>query len=382
MRKIVALPGWSLVSASLVLLACTPPAASPDEDLRTEPPPDLSGPTVDLSMMPPEGDPIVAPRGQWTWVDFPDSTCNEGTPTGLGVNWSDSKNLLIYLMGGGACWDYATCYVVNIATKGPIRQQEFEGLVSRGALRGTILDRDLATPFRDWNLVFVPYCTGDVHSGDNDAVYEGAGQRQTWRHRGRANLVAYLRRLKATFPALDRLVLTGSSAGGYGAALNHDLVRRSWPTAAQAHLIDDCGPVLIGDEIPRVLRDAWYTNWRLDRSLGELCPECRDDMSKVVGRLSALYPRDRLSLLAFTQDRVIRTYLGGRSAAEFEAAMNRLASQVLDPLPNVRYFYIRSESHVMLFNPAAHASQGVRLLDWIGQQVGGDAAWRSVRPPS
>ncbi len=29
--------------------------------------------------------PIVAPNEQWTWVDFPNSECGTGTPTGIGV---------------------------------------------------------------------------------------------------------------------------------------------------------------------------------------------------------------------------------------------------------------------------------------------------------
>src|SRR5262249_24982242 len=55
--------------------------------------------------------PITAEREVWTWVPFDDAFCADGNPTGLAVNLTDrSKNALIFLMGGGACWDYASCY--------------------------------------------------------------------------------------------------------------------------------------------------------------------------------------------------------------------------------------------------------------------------------
>src|SRR5438270_13395269 len=58
--------------------------------------------------------PITAPAGTWTWVDFPDSSCDDGSPTGIGVNRSDAgTNLVVYLEGGGACWDSNTCFAFN-----------------------------------------------------------------------------------------------------------------------------------------------------------------------------------------------------------------------------------------------------------------------------
>ena len=54
---------------------------------------------------PPEwwGDPISAKPGEWAWIDFPDSRCADGSPTGLGVNLSPgATRALIYFEGAGA----------------------------------------------------------------------------------------------------------------------------------------------------------------------------------------------------------------------------------------------------------------------------------------
>src|SRR6266545_3474680 len=70
--------------------------------------------------------PIQAPRNTWTWVDFPDSSCGDGSTTGIGVNPGDSSNVLVFLEGGGACWSYESCFVNRtVATDGPFGSAEF-----------------------------------------------------------------------------------------------------------------------------------------------------------------------------------------------------------------------------------------------------------------
>src|SRR5258708_11402616 len=88
---------------------------------------------------PPAGTAITTPKDTWTWVDFPDSACSEGTPTGIGLYPSStSSNLILYMQGGGACWDYLTCYTLGIATAGPYGQSQFNS--DKGQLGGSILD--------------------------------------------------------------------------------------------------------------------------------------------------------------------------------------------------------------------------------------------------
>jgi hypothetical protein len=87
---------------------------------------------------------VGAGRG-WTWIDIDGSVCDDGTPTGIAVNPSPSAgpdgDLLIYFVGGGACWDSLTCAVLNSSTHGPFGRAQFEQ--QRSALNGAILDYDL-----------------------------------------------------------------------------------------------------------------------------------------------------------------------------------------------------------------------------------------------
>src|SRR5689334_20606686 len=77
--------------------------------------PDLTQ-TPDLA---PPAKPIDAPKNKWTFVPIEGAVCDDGTPTGIGVYLTDNPNLLVFLMGGGACWNYSTCGVLNTSTHGP-----------------------------------------------------------------------------------------------------------------------------------------------------------------------------------------------------------------------------------------------------------------------
>lgn len=356
-------PGTVAVLAGLLLAAC----GSPDTPGTSEP-----------EVLPPPGAPITGlPAGAWTWVGFPDASCDDGTPTGIGVNPGTGTDLVVFLNGGGACWDYLTCFVYNTAAHGPFGAAEFAQL--QAALGGTLFDRTLAgNPYADATQVFVPYCTGDVHSGNHVATYTGGGAARTVHHVGHANVVAFARRLAATWPSPRKLVISGSSAGGFGALVNYDTFRHYWPSG-EAYLVDDSGPPVGKGGIPQVELDAWFASWRMDRVLDPLCgPPCRTDLSAGLAAVARKYPNDRLALLSSLQDDVIAAYFF-TDGPRLEASLLALSAQVIDPAPNARHFYVAGTSHTMLGNPAAFA-QGVPLLQWLGQQLDGDPAWTSRKP--
>jgi len=337
------------------------------------------GPAPPASSYPGPGGPLagLAP-GQWSWVEFPDSACDEGTPTGIGVSPGTGPDLLVFLNGGGACWDYLTCYALNLASHGPSGAAEFEALRAR-SLPGSILDRGLAgNPFADATLVFVPYCTGDIHGGDKVATYSLGTASRVHRHVGRRNLVAFLRRLAPTFPAPRLLVVAGSSAGGFGTVINYEAFRHYWP-AARAILVDDSGPPLRASGAGPGQVALWYEAWNLGTALDPLCGSaCRTDLSAMLPALARRYPGDRMALLSSLRDQVISGYYS-LPGARLEEELLGLASQVIAPLPGARHFYVAGATHTMLGAPASFA-QGVPLLDWLAQQAAGDPAWSSRQP--
>ncbi len=327
------------------------------------------------------GDPIVAEDETWTWVDFPESFCGNGAPTGLGVNLtSRSTDVLIYLAGGGACWNAITCGPLNAAINinTGYGESSFTGDVN---LQAGPFQRAVTTnPFRDMSYVYVPYCTGDVHSGDAVTTHPGfsvGGQtvpEKTVHHRGAHNLRLFLERLRDTFPAATRVFVSGSSAGAYGAQFNYPAVAEAFP-GAEVHVYADCGQLI---NPSGTLGGEWAAAWNLQ--VPAACTGCMADFALFPPYLAATYPDARFGLLAYTRDSVLRQFFG-YDATNFETRTRALLSAAYAPAANARYFVATGEQHVMLGNFDGVSSEGVSLRDWTTGFVAGDATWSNVLPP-
>ncbi|HET6345734.1 MAG TPA: pectin acetylesterase-family hydrolase, partial [Myxococcota bacterium] len=188
---------------------------------------------------------IRAEDREWTWVPTVGAVCGDGSPTGFAVSLvADSPQLLVFFEGGGACGDARTCYAVRSAVHvvdGYTQETFDEDLQEKAAVQAywPLTNRvHEANPFRDASLAYIPYCTGDLHDGDNVVTYEGAPQ-QT-HHVGYRNTRLYLQALAATLPTASRVVLSGFSAGGFAAALHRDTAATAFPRA-RIDVIDDSG---------------------------------------------------------------------------------------------------------------------------------------------
>lgn len=88
---------------------------------------------------------------------------------------------------------------------------------------GLIDSFDDSNPVKDWTYVFVPYCTKDVHVGDDvQMVYtdnSGTGSDVTIRHNGAANAATALNWVKRNFPDPRNILVTGCSAGAIATAI-------------------------------------------------------------------------------------------------------------------------------------------------------------------
>ena len=315
--------------------------------------------------------PIVAPAEQWTWVDFADSTCANGVPTGIAVNpKAGSEDLFIYLQGGGACWEGVTCFVlksaVNIETG--YTAASFETESDRG-LPG--FNRDVPTnPFKGAHFVFVPYCTGDVHSGDSTQVISG----RTVRFQGGANTAAYLKRLKVTFPDVKRVYLTGSSAGAFGAQLNYTRVSQTFPTA-EVHVLADSGQMI--NPSGTLLTD-WVAAWNITVPQG--CTDCLTHFPSYIDWLAGTHPNRRFALLAYSRDGVLRRFFN-YEPAPYQVQTELLLSAKYDPRANAKYFYLAGDDHTMLGSQFNTTGAGnVTLNEFITKWYVGDPTWANVKP--
>ena len=119
----------------------------------------------------------------WQQVELPGTMCGNGSQYRFYVyDNPNSSNLLISFEGGGACWDYDTCSgragLLGAAHPNGIPNnyiQEFQpkyvSPLVNGADPGIPLraKKDIAT--KGFDVVYMPYCTGDVHVGNRVVTY-------------------------------------------------------------------------------------------------------------------------------------------------------------------------------------------------------------------
>ncbi len=319
--------------------------------------------------------PITATDNTWTWVPFPGAHCRDGSSTGIGVNLnSASDKVVIYLEGGGACFNQIIC------ASNPSKFGESDFNARKSSLAG-IFDRSQAgNPLKDWNYVYVPYCTGDVHAGDNpNGSVPNVATKQEFV--GYANMTRYLSRLVPTFPTASQVLLTGSSAGGFGSAANYLQTQRAFGSIP-VDLLDDSGPPMPNPTIPGCLQDELRKMWNLDATVlkdcGSGCPDKSNFLEEMVQYAAKKYPARQLSVISSVADSTIRGFLSfGQNNCTYGAVSPQLYQQGLTDLrsqvkadSNFGTYYIGTCSGA---TPCSHHTWIGDNAHFYGTTVGGTA---------
>ena len=327
--------------------------------------------------------PLVAttapsPPGPWTWMPIAGSQCADGSPTGIGLSVAaDSDLLMIFLQGGGRCDSANTCGNVNAtsANLDGFTGADFNKTI--GGQTGIFNRKDATNPLAQASMVFVPYCTGDDHSGDNKATYGT-------QHRGYANMGLALQALVPMFPKVQQVLITGSSAGGSGAYWNYYRTQQAFGEI-QVTLLDDAGP-FIGQPVQEFTA-ASVTEWGLAKTVPTGCTNCLPGKAPAgVQNFYAFFrsamPHSRGALLTSDEDAHVseRDMLNG---TQFAAALNTLADDVGTSDPAFKFFYVPSTQHTWLGGTNGSLSQvkahGQQLNVFVEQLLSNDPNWVSAR---
>lgn len=186
-------------------------------------------------------------KGAWTQIATGgDTICSNGTPYSFFVRPAESEtsSLLIHFQGGGACWFAGNCDLTAQPTYDPFVDETD----NPGAAPAGIFDfANEENPFLDYNMVMVPYCTGDVHIGDNVATYEVAAtdsapaREVVINHKGFTNATTVLDWTFGNFAEPDTVFVTGCSAGSIPSPLYTQFVAAAYPDARIEQLGDAAG---------------------------------------------------------------------------------------------------------------------------------------------
>lgn len=346
------------------------------------------------------------------------ATCGNGSPYKFFVNRvPDTRNTIVYMEGGGACWDHASC-----SGKAGVRgarnpngiPDDYMSLLNPGSsLVSPFVTRvspfDSVKPQR-WNMVYVPYCTGDIYSGDRVAVYEDSTGEEAplvWHHNGIRNNRAVVGWLKDNLPRPTQMLSTGCSAGGAGSLTNYSLLRRDL-APSRGYLLNDSGPIfetpVNGDpqQYPQQplqahIRNVWgldAPNGPLQTLAGEMPQFDLSQLGSIFPALSARWSSDRLGHTHFWKDLNYSSYSYERFFPEIENAPDQATKEslihakwdqdttrlygTLQGLPNFGGYFPQyralNESHcttIVDFKNGDVQAQGLELHDFIDSVLDG-----------
>lgn len=139
----------------------------------------------------------------------PDALCNDGSQATYNVQYNGSNKWAIILPGGG---------VVTSPDQYENREKRFTTAdkVSKGF--GEAIEKDLKD--RDYNIVYIPYCSSDIWQGNHEHVING----KTVQFRGRAIVEDVAREMSKELFSAEEVVYVGYSAGAIGLGFNSDLI--------------------------------------------------------------------------------------------------------------------------------------------------------------
>jgi len=297
--------------------------------------------------------PLLASSAYYKWeaVELPaasGASCGNGTPYRFFVNRTPfSTKTVVVFEGGGACWDQNACAgkgegplglsILSASNPNGVPANYMTNIFSvlNGGLSGVALG-GLITPFsmrahplqsvqtQSWNIVYAPYCTGDVHTGNKVTSYIDADPSapRVQYHRGSINGYAMAQWLGKNFKQPANLLVTGFSAGGAGSTANYGWLRLAMNPRKSA-LLADSGPLFQVNrtDSPEVSPSVFLHNkirdvWGLDGDQGlvtkllTMYPNAGtvENLGSLSTGLAKIFPQDRFNFSTLQQDGIYSAF--------------------------------------------------------------------------
>jgi hypothetical protein len=313
----------------------------------------------------------------WNQIDPGGNTnCARGGKYSFFVRKANTDKLLIYFEGGGSCYDAKTCHVGGgffDDSIDPQAQNDNPAYKSSGVF-------DLSNernPFRNYNIVFVSYCTGDAFMGNKVVTYTYENNPFQIYYRGYENTRMVLRWTYQNFPKPDSVFAIGCSAGVVGSFFNSPYILENYKDIPFTLIGDSGGGYLDG---PASFVESIGTSELLPGWL----PQYKDLISgglvhsKLFFTLPAqAYPEAHFGLLD-TQDDSLQAEILTR----FNSKLT-LAQVIQSNLVNIRadvpdfYSYTGPGDYHCITNAPnyyEYEAGGVKLNDWFATLASGQPA--------
>lgn len=307
-------------------------------------------------------------KGAWTEYRYDaakkQAVCLSGLPFQVNLRPGSANKVLLYLEGGGACWNEQTCY------KSPLAKTSANGAPNAG-----IIDASAeGNPFKDWDVVYVPYCDGSVFGGDNTVMY---GTHETYHH-GLMNLSAALYVMQQAFPNPEQIVVAGSSAGGYGTFTGYGLTRVAYPEP-QILVLNDSGPGLQNPGAIASVNER-LENWKFKKLLPASCENCDPQITYLTEWALDRDPQMRAAYFNYQQDGVLQFFLA-LDGPSFQSLYFQITDDIRGrQADRFRRFLPTGNTHTILLSDEFFDKtiDGVVMKDWTADFLVNGLNWRDL----
>lgn len=206
----------------------------------------------------------------WYAIDIDEAISADGSRwQGYLKKGSENKVMIIFFGGGLSVDEYTAArsldredgfYNAHITTGSNVMAQ----YVAKYGIGSSSKNN----PFKDWSIIAIPYNNGDFHSGQGEFKYTALdGSKQILNHHGYTNYQLMMQEaLKYIGNYPDQVLITGTSAGGFGSAILADNVTTFFPETKDFTVFVDSS-LLLYDQWNDVMTDVWGSPAELSDSV-------------------------------------------------------------------------------------------------------------------
>ena len=289
--------------------------------------------------------------GKWYGISLKGCVSSDGKEVHAGFRKGTENKLVILLFGGGVSWNEFMAARPNSVYGNPDKISFYAcgdgGLVADLAARIGIhtLSKKESNPFRNWNMLAIPYTTGDFHCGTGDFPYTALdGSKQVLHHHGYTNYRAAIQEtMKHIGHNPEQILVTGFSAGGFGTALLTDDVMRTFPNCNDVTSYVDSG-FMIYPGWPEVARNVWKAPKEIAERIhsDNITLDCLQALKQDHG------DRVKIAFSCSTRDAALSEYINyvekdqlyadKESGIKFQKELKQMCDALQQAIPNIALY--------------------------------------------
>lgn len=331
-------------------------------------------------------------EGKWYRI-YPEACVGaDGNPTYAQYYHGKENKLIVFFCGGGFSVNEYTAARPLKLFDGDINDMFYTvntDLVSDFRGRNGITASREANPFASWNKVCIIYDTGDIHVGNNDFPYTAKdGSQQILHHHGYRNYRAVMDTVKEMVPNPESVIVTGCSAGAFGAAMLTDDVVSYFPECKNITCLVDSAMSLSKD-FPQIARKVWKAPENLVKHLHSE----NITLDNMIALAQKYGERVHYLYTCSTRDSAlsrIQNYLNGdkmeftkESGERFQRDYAAMCQQLKENIPNIGIFVfdtmdkgqekLKLTTHCIIDEELFHTYEvdGVTCAKWVSDAVNG-----------